>query len=350
MAIRVLVVEDSLTVRKRIVEVLESDPEIEVIGEAHDGGSAIELTKRLRPDVITLDIVLPGMSGLEVTEQLMAFHPTPILIVSASMNRGEVFQTCDALAAGAVDVLDKPRGTEPDEGWEIQLVRTVKLVSRIKVVTHPRAKLGPRRSASPTAPEALAEHRLIAIGASTGGPAALQFILQSLPSGFPLPVLLVIHIGQAFAPGLVEWLRAQSKLEVRLARDGEAIPPPGRGVVLVAPPAKHLAIASGRCRLIDGPERHSCRPSVDVLFESVAEQIGSGAIGCLLTGMGVDGADGLLRMRRAGALTIAQDETSSVVFGMPGAAVKLGAAELVLPLSEIPQTFVRNAANERKRA
>src|SRR5207247_7888626 len=186
--IRVLVVEDSLTVRKRIVEVLAGDPGLEVIGEAEDGKQAIELCQRLRPDVLTLDMMLPVMTGLAATEFIMAYCPTPILIVSASTNRGELFRTYEALAAGAVDVFEKPSAIELDDGWDRTLVSAVKLVSRIKVITHPRGRLnGPRapsaRSASPSSCRALA------IGASTGGPAALVEILQGLPPGRrpPLP-------------------------------------------------------------------------------------------------------------------------------------------------------------------
>ena len=337
---RVLVVEDSLTVRKRIVEVLAADPELEVVGEAGDGKHGIELCQRLRPDVITLDMMLPVMSGLAVTEFIMAYCPTPILIVSASTNRGELFRTYEALAAGALDVLDKPVGDEIDDAWERQLVATVRLVSRLKVITHLRARLGTR--ASPTLPaEPLQtspqqrQLRAIAIGVSTGGPAALIEILRGLPASFPLPILLVIHIGRLFAPAFAEWLDGQSPMRVAYARDGEPLPASGTSTVLVAPPDHHLELRQGRLRLTREPERHSCRPSVDVLFLSLAQELGSRCAACLLTGMGKDGAEGLLAVRRAGGRTIAQDEASSVVFGMPREAILLGAAEQVLALDGI---------------
>ncbi len=338
---RVLVVEDSLTVRKRIVEVLGADPGLEVVGEAGDGKLGIELCQSLRPDVVTLDMMLPTMSGLAATEFIMAYCPTPILIVSASTNRGELFKTYEALAAGALEVLDKPLGNEPNDAWERKLVSTVKLISRLKVITHPRARLGPlgRPPAGPASFPSVqptdGRARAIAIGASTGGPAALLQILRGLPQDFALPILLVIHIGQLFAATFAEWLDGQCPLRVSFARDGELVPAPGEGRVLMAPPDRHLVLQQGRVRLTQDPERHSCRPSVDVLFASLAREMGPEGAACLLTGMGKDGAEGLMAVRRAGGRTIAQDERTSVVFGMPREAILLGAAEQVLSLEEI---------------
>lgn len=341
--IRVLVVEDSLTTRKFLVEVLGADPDFEVVGEAEDGRTAIELVQRLKPDAITLDMMLPVMTGQAVTEYVMAFSPTPILVVSSSTNRGELFRTYDALAAGAVDVLEKPRGDDSDGDWPRRLRAAVKVVSRIRVITHVRAKLGgagrtprppPPRGGSPRAP------RLVAIGASTGGPAVLVEILRQLPAEFPLPILLVIHISHPFGTAFAEWLDGLSSIRVRTARDGERLPPPGGSVVLLAPPEHHLEVREGVLRLGKGAPRHSCRPSVDVLFESVARELGASAAGCLLTGMGRDGASGLLAMRAAGALTIAQAEASCVVFGMPKEAIALGAAERVLAPDEIARALI----------
>lgn len=360
--IRVLVVEDSLTIRRHIVEALEADPAFQVVGEADDGPEAIALCARLRPDVMTLDMVLRTTSGLEVTEHVMAHCPTPILIVSASLNRGEVWNTFDALSAGAVDVLDKAGADDeaPDATWEERLLRTVRLVSRIKVITHVRARLGlpggppvrarpgspPRGSlmaappvaglqAPPLQAGASAAPRLVAVGASTGGPSAVIDILRGLPAAYPLPILLVIHIGAPFGASFIEWLSGQTPLRVRAAADGMPLPPPGTPGVIMAPPDRHLVVEGARLRLTSAPERHSCRPSVDVLFESVAREVGAAAIGCLLTGMGRDGAAGLLAMRHAGAATIAQDEATSMVWGMPREAALLGAPAQVLPLERI---------------
>lgn len=351
--IRVLVVDDSFTVRKHIVEVLEGTPDFEVVGEASDGKTAIELCERLRPDVITMDMMLPIMSGLAATEYIMAFCATPILVVSASMNRGEVFKTYDALAAGAVDVLDKPGGADPDEVWERRLLSTLRLVARIPVISHPRARLGmgkaspwPTTVASAGAPQG--DARVIAIGASTGGPAAILSVLNALPASFPVPILIVIHISEPFGEAMAEWLNGLVALRVRYASDGETLPARGQGCVLMAPPERHLVVRRDQLVLTNDPERHSCRPSVDVLFESLSA-VGEQAVGCLLTGMGKDGAAGLLAMRRAGALTIAQDEATSVVFGMPGEAVRLNAAAHVTALADIPALITRAAAPSSKR-
>jgi two-component system chemotaxis response regulator CheB len=341
--IRVLVVEDSSTVRQRLVEVLSADPDLEVVGEAEDGKRGIELCTALRPDVVTLDMMLPLLTGVAVTEYIMAYCPTPILIVSSSTNRGELFKTYDALAAGAVDVLEKPAGDASDEAWERRLLSTVKLIARIKVITHPRGRLGAiGRStvgsvrAPPVDPRTPA--RVLAIGASTGGPAAVVDVLRSLSPSFPWPVLLVVHIGGPFGSAFADWLDSQSPLPTAYAREGEPLSA-ATGRVVMAPPGKHLILRDGRLRLTMDPERHSCRPSVDVLFESLATDQGAAVVACLLTGMGRDGAAGLLAIRRAGGLTIAQDEKTSVVWGMPREAVKLDAAERVLPLDDIGRTL-----------
>jgi two-component system chemotaxis response regulator CheB len=346
---RVLVVEDSLTIRKRMLEVLAAAPDIEIVGEAGDGKRGIELCQHLRPDVVTLDMMLPVMSGLAATEFIMAYCPTPILIVSASTNRGELFKTYEALAAGALDVLDKPLGNELDDAWEEKLVSTVKLIARVKVIMHPRGRLGPMGqppdgsgTSGGTSLAACEERkalpgrlRAVAIGVSTGGPAALIEILRGLPHDFPLPILLVMHIGKLFAPAFAEWLDGQSPVRVAYAADGDPLPPFGESRVLIAPPDRHLVLRQGKLRLTLDPERHSCRPSVDILFASLARELGAGCAACLLTGMGRDGADGLLAIRRSGGRTIAQDEATSVVFGMPKEAILLGAAEQILALDKI---------------
>jgi two-component system chemotaxis response regulator CheB len=294
-----------------------------------------------------MDMVLPVLSGVAATEYIMAYFPTPILIVSASTNRGELFKTYDALAAGAIDVLEKPLGAEADDGWERRLVAAVRMVSRISVVTHPRARLGRLGRVHPASelslPPPAEEHRVVAVGASTGGPSAILAVLGSLPSDFSLPILLVLHISEPFGRAMAEWLDAQLPLPVRYAEDGEPLPAPGSGCVLMAPPDRHLEVDSGSLRLTDGPERHSCRPSVDVLFESLGRGMARHTIGCLLTGMGKDGAHGLKSIRDGGGLTIAQDEETCVVFGMPAEAIKQGAAVHVLPLPDIGPLIARAA-------
>lgn len=346
MKLRVLVAEDSLTVRKHLCEILSADPNVEVVGEAEDGRQAIELCQSLRPDVMTLDMMMPVMSGLAAAEYIMAYCPTPILVVSSSFNRGELYKTYDALAAGAIEVMEKPSAGGIAGEWESRFIAMVKLVARIKPITHLRGRLSKKYTpatqppGTPAIPVDLRNIQIAAIGASTGGPRALVDILRSLPADFSLPLLVVVHIGDPFGDTFAQWLDEQSVHRVRIARDGDAIP--ARGVVL-ATPGRHLAVRQRRLALSDVPERHSCRPSVDVLFESIAEEYGGAAAGCLLTGMGQDGGSGLLAMRRAGCLTIAQDEATSAVYGMPREAALLGAAQHVLPLSEIGPALARFA-------
>jgi two-component system, chemotaxis family, protein-glutamate methylesterase/glutaminase len=355
--IRVLIADDSLTARGRLARAIEGDPECEVVGEAEDGRRAFDLCAALRPSVVTLDMLMPDVDGLAATEQIMAFCPTPILIVSASPGRERARKTWKALGAGAVDFIEKPRPDEDDGAFDRRFLAAVKLVSRIKVITHLRARIeAPPRSmparVSPPQGAVLgarrpthaadvkighpqARHRLVAIGASTGGPSAVATVLGALPLSFPLPILLVLHIGAAFGASFVRWMATQLRLPVAFAVHGEPLPQLGSARVIVAPPDRHLILRQGRLHLTTTPERHSCRPSVDELFTSVAEELGPAAIGCLLTGMGRDGAAGMLAMKSAGAVTLAQDEATSVVFGMPREAIRLSAVDQVLPLPEI---------------
>jgi two-component system chemotaxis response regulator CheB len=289
-------------------------------------------------------MMMPVMTGVAAAEYIMAYCPTPILVVSASTNRGELFRTYDALAAGAIDVLDKPTGGEPDGAWEARLRAAVRLVSRIKVITHPKARLTAAAGAAALRRDRPGPARLVAIGGSTGSPAAVVEILRALPRGFETPILLVIHINEPFGAAFAEWLDGQSPLRVRYPRDGEPAGDGLRGTVLMAPPGKHLVLRGGALRLTGGPERHSCIPSVDVLFESIAAEAGRDAVACLLTGMGRDGAEGLAAILRAGGATIAQDEATSAVFGMPREAILLGAAEQVLPLTQIAPAIVAATA------
>jgi two-component system chemotaxis response regulator CheB len=340
-----------MTVRMRLVDILRSDPEIELVGQVEDGKQAIEACGKLKPDVITMDMMMPIMSGLSATEYIMAHCPTPILVVSASVNRGELFRTYEALSAGAVDVFDKPKGDEPDGAWERNFLATVKMVAKIRVITHPRARLTTLHQPLPVpayAPPTMNRRvELVAIGASTGGPGAIVEILRMLPPDFRLPVLFVLHINEPFGSAFAEWLDGQTERRVAYAKDGEPVASVA-GRVAMAPVGKHLIVRDRRLRLIDTPERWSCRPSVDVLFESLGPEYGAAAIACLLTGMGRDGAQGLLQLRRAGGLTIAQDEASSVVYGMPREAALMGAAGEILPLAAIgPRLLALQGAGGR---
>lgn len=355
--VRVLVAEDSLTVRRYLCDLLAADPGCEVVGEAENGKVAIELCQTLRPDVMTMDMMMPVMTGLGATEYIMAHCPTPILVVSSSTNRGELFKTYEALAAGAVDVLEKPDGVASNDAWEREFLSSVKLVSRIRVVTHPRARLGalgrPRdggtgETVAEPLPAIPTDHRysVVAIGASTGGPAAILDVLRTVPASFPLPILFVLHIGEPFGMAFAEWLDGQTPLPVSYAREGDRVSDKA-GHVIMAPPDLHLTVRSGYIRLTREPERHSCRPSVDTLFESAAREYGSATVACLLTGMGRDGAAGLLAVRRAGGMTIAQDEATSVVYGMPREAMRAGAVERQLPVGHIGALLTALASRKR---
>jgi len=302
-------------------------------------------------------MMMPVMTGLAATEYIMAHCPTPILIVSASVNRGELFRTYDALAAGAVDVLDKPTGKEPDGDWERRFITTLKLVARIKVITHPRARLRGMSVAPPPTPAVKIEDlraadgasvKVVALGASTGGPGALVEVLRGVPAGFPQPILLVLHINEPFGSAFADWLDAQTAHRVSHAVDGETMDG-AAGRVIMAPGHSHMIVRDGRIRLTKEVERHSCRPSVDVLFESIARETGASALACLLTGMGRDGAQGLLDIRKKGGITIAQDEATSVIYGMPREAVALGAAQHVLPIGEIGSAIASLAGAARGR-
>lgn len=355
--VRVLCVEDSPTVRDRLCSILAGDPEIELIGEAENGKQAIDMCLAHRPDVITMDMIMPVMSGLAATEYVMAHCPTPILVVSASFNRGELFKTYDALAAGAVDVMEKPRGDEPEGEWEREFLSTVKLVSRIRVITHLRGRhrgddldaLAGGRSTPTGAHSHTRQVKVAAIGASTGGPNAILDVVGSLPLDFNIPILLVLHIGGQFGTAFAEWLDGVAGRPVAIARDGDPVAT-AAGRIAMAPPDRHLVVRDGRMWLTRDAERHSCRPSVDVLFESLASDYGAAAAGCLLTGMGRDGATGLLAMRNAGAATIAQDEATCVVYGMPREAALLGAAERILPIDEIGPALASIARHAGGRA
>ncbi len=331
-ALRVLIVEDSVTVRRRLTDAFSDDPAFTVVGEAGDGERALEMCQRLRPDVVTMDLMLPGMNGVEVTRRIMTHCPTPIVVFSGMENRTMGLYLLDALTAGAVDAVEKPTRFVTSE-WAGELLMRVKQAAR-----SPSAHVPEHLKPEPAWP--MFPPRVVVIGASTGGPAAVRSIVQRLPADFPLPILLVMHLSEKFETSMVDWLGKSAAFPVRHAVDGEPLPPAGRPVLVMAKANRHLELRDGRLWLTAGPERHSSRPSVDVLFESVAREAGARTIACLLTGMGRDGAAGLLAIRRAGGETMAQDQATSVVFGMPGEAVRLGAARRVLPLPDIAPALV----------
>jgi len=332
--IRVLIVEDSRVAQQLLVHILTADRVIEVVGVVDNGEEALAAVQRLRPDIVTMDIHMPKLDGYEATRAIMETQPTPIIIVSASTNVKDVASTFRAMEAGALAVLARPPGpNDPSYEQEAQaLVQTVKLMSEIKLVKRtPRPKPAPTpHSIAPWSdPLNAANIHVVAIGASTGGPQVLHTILSGLRSDCGVPVLIVQHIAPKFVAGFVEWLSGSAHFPVSIASAGEALLP-GHGYV--APDGFHLGVGGGpRIALSESPYENGVRPSADHLFHSVAEVFGPHAVGVLLTGMGKDGAVGLAELKRKGAITVVQDEASSVIFGMPGEAVKLGAASHVLP-------------------
>jgi len=345
--IRVLIADDSLVVRRRLARALAAAPDIVVVGEVVDGLAAVSACRELQPDVLVLDIVMPRLDGVHATAEIMATAPTRILIVSGHERRGDACDSMSALAAGAVDAIEKPRQDESDASFDERLLRAVRLVARVPVVTRrkpARQALAPEPVSSE--PQRAARRDLLAIGASTGGPAAVVELLRALPPAFPLPILLVLHLGPSFGLAFADWLGGMSSLPTQEVRDGD---PLRAGHVHVCPPDRHLVLRDGKLALTRDAERHSCRPSVDILFESVAETFGARAIACLLTGIGRDGADGLAGLRARGALTLAQDEESSAVFGMPRAAILLGAAVHVVPPAEMALVAASAARVGRER-
>jgi two-component system, chemotaxis family, protein-glutamate methylesterase/glutaminase len=322
--IRAVVVEDSTATRALVVRILQADGDIVVVGQAASSADAIERTVELRPDVVTLDLYLPDGGGRHVIEQIMAQAPTPILVLSHSVDDRRSASVVDALVAGALDALPKPERWTAD--LESQLRRNVRVLQKVHVIRHRRTssdRLGDCRNldAPPVG------RRTVAIAASTGGPSALATVLAGL-AGTAAPVLVVQHLHRDFTAGLIDWMARVSALPVELAEHGR-VPRPGR--VYVAPGGLHLRLgADSRLALSPDPVTVH-RPSADELFRSVAEHAGRGAIGVLLTGMGDDGAKGLLAIKDHGGRTFAQDEASSAVFGMPAAARRLGAVEDMMP-------------------
>jgi two-component system chemotaxis response regulator CheB len=335
--IRVLLAEDSAVTREYLGYVLDEDPGLTVVGVATNGREAVELAERLRPDVIVMDVHMPVLDGYDATREIMQRAPTPIVMATASSSREETRGAFSALEAGALVLLDKPPGPfDPDHRQAVQeLIRTVKLMAEVKVVRHwaPRAVNGTARAAASVTTAA----RIVAIGASTGGPQVLAAVLGGLPRPLEVPVVLVQHISEGFIGGFAEWLGSRTAMDVVLAVPGSAL---RRGTVHVAGGDGHLEVTSdGRLARTGGPPVNGFRPSITCLFDSVAAAYGRAAVGVLLTGMGRDGADGLRRMREAGARTIAQDEATSVVYGLPGEAVRLDAATDVLAPDAIAQAL-----------
>ncbi len=330
MSIRVLIVEDSAVVRELICHILGSDPAISVVGIAQNGDEALRAVQVLEPDVVTMDISMPVMDGYEATRRIMETHPLPIVIVSVSVSSREVATTFRALEAGALAVVRKPVGVGHPEFDEMagELIGTVRLMSEVKVVKRWPAKHNSLSGGANCTELHIDKVDVIAMGASAGGPLALQTILSDLPDNLGAPILIVQHIVPGFIHGFAESLSISCRLPVHIPSNQESVMP---GHVYLAPDGVQMGIGrDGRIELNHKAATERFCPSISYLFRSVADNIGAKAIGVLLTGMGEDGAKELGLLKNRGAITIAQDEESSIVFGMPGEAIKLGAATCVL--------------------
>lgn len=341
--IRILMVEDSLTERVFLKSILESDPEVQVVGVVGNGRDAVRAAAELSPDLITMDIQLPGMNGIEATREIMETHPTRIVIFSRAVDAASREGAFEALRAGALEVLEKPSGMGVGQLVKLreQLLQTIKLMSVVKVVRRrPRGTRPPVDTVQPPAPEGTIS--IVTVGASTGGPAALNTFLSGLTPDFPVPVVIVQHISSGFTTNLVEWLNRQSPLQIEIAHAHQTVE---RGHVYVAPEDVHLVFTRRDVLGFEaGPPVNAVRPSATVLFESAAKHYGSEVLGILLTGIGDDGAAGLRAIRDAGGVTFAQDEQTSVVYGMPKAAAALGAAQCVLSIDEMAPALAKAVA------
>lgn len=339
MTIKVLVIDDSAMIRKVFEQELSKDPEIEVVGTAPDPFVGRDKIVYLKPDVITLDVEMPRMDGLTFLEKLMKYYPIPVVIVSSLAKKGGDV-ALKAMELGAVEVLSKP-GTAYSVGdMSEQLIEKVKAAASVKVTKREVSASSTTSVVKTASISVKTTNKIIAIGASTGGTEALKEVITRFPPNCP-PVVVVQHMPQNFTKAFAERLNNLSQVEVKEAEDGDHL---SIGRVLIAPGNKHMEIRRSGINyyvtLFDGPMVFHQRPAVELLFNSVAKYAGQNAVGALLTGMGKDGAEGLLNMRNAGANTIAQDERSCVVFGMPKEAITLGAAQVVKPLLEIPQTIL----------
>ncbi len=340
--IDILVAEDSTVIRMLLVQLLESDPQIRVIGAVSDGQAALDFVRARKPDVVLMDIHMPNLNGFEATRSIMETNPVPIVICSATSNTKDVVIAFQAMEAGAIACIEKPLGRANGNFDELaaHLLETLKLMAEVKVV---RRSARPRPEPPPDVRPAIrlvdpGAIRVVGIGASTGGPQTLQLILADLPGNFPIPLLIVQHIAAGFLSGLVEWLSKTTGLPVHIATQGIL---PQSGHVYLAPDSFQMGVtADGRIALTREDAESHLRPAVSYLFRSLADQFGPGALGVLLTGMGQDGAKELKAMKDRGAITIAQDQESSIIHGMPGVAIALGGATHVLAADKIASALI----------
>lgn len=346
--VKVLIVDDSAVIRDAILNTLESEEGIKVIGTATNGKEAIDLIPELKPDIITMDIVMPIMDGLTATEYIMAYHPTPILVVTSLLPQ-DMKIAFKALNAGALDVIERPTIAElskPTSKIRKQLIDKIKLFANVKVITHLGGRL-PKKEipVEPVRPVGLVGQvkppKIIAIASSTGGPKTVRKVLAKLPKDFSTPIVIVQHISAGFTKGLVDWWNNECAIEIKEGKDGEKL---CKGVVYVAPSFVHMIVTKEeKIKLEDTPPVGGHKPSGNVLLSSVAKVYGQSAIGIILTGMGDDGAMGIKAIKEAGGFTIAEDEESCAIFGMPKVAIEMGLIDKVLPLDAISDEIIRRA-------
>ena len=334
---RVLIVDDSPTLRYLIRAILTTDPELNVIGEARNGEEAIKTVASLHPDVVTMDIHMPRMDGYQAIRRIMSETPVPIVVLTSTESDIRLGVTYKGVESGALMVFGKPHGLPGDDPEADELINVVKAMADVKVIRRiwkAEARPEPPGNGHPMLKVSLLpQYRIVAVGTSTGGPPALRTVLGELPATFPVPVVVVQHISKGFTGGLARWLNDTIAVRVKLAEAGE---PLLAGTAYIAPDGVHLQVTGqGKAALIEEHPMDGHRPSVTALFNSVAKQYGRDAVGVLMTGMGRDGADGLYSMKQEGAYTIAQDEASSIVFGMPREAIAMGGATEVLALDKI---------------
>lgn len=337
--IRVLLADDSLLTLSILKDLLAQDPQIEVVGEAYDGRQAVEKVVQLRPDLLIMDVMMPVMDGLTAVQEIMKSCALPILILSSDSAAGEQSNAFNAIRLGALDVMRKPVGLSGSnwESFASTLLAQIHTLSRVRVIHHFRS---PRKRAvvAPLPTPLTTCRSIIAIGASTGGPKVVMKILKELPADRGASIVIVQHIAAGFAAGFAEWLNAESAYNVRIAKEGDLLE---HGVALVAPNDQHMEVRDGRIVLTDTPLVNGCRPSIDTLFFSLAKGNATSVVATLLTGMGKDGAEGLLALKEGGAYTIAQDEATCAVYGMPKVAVELGGVREVQPAVKIAAAINR---------
>jgi len=362
--LRVLVVDDSETQRAILAALFNAAPGLEVVGGAASGQEALRFAATLHPDVITIDLRMPGLDGIEATRRIMQETPTPVVMIAAGISPDDRDLVSAALAAGVLAILPKPSPGPRGAAAAAELVATVRRMADVRVIRRwspermvtgqlrppappARSPLGgvtpPTPPVTPTDGGPTARPRIVVIGSSTGGPQALQAILPRIPASFLPPIVIVQHIASGFAASLIDWLAPQCALPFQLATTGMHLDRPG---IYLAPTGRHLVVHGQTLFLTDQEPVRGHRPSVTVLFQSVAVSYGPRAIGIILTGMGDDGAVGLAEMKQRGGVTIAQDEASSVVFGMPAAAIALGVVDYVVAPPQIPALLAWLAANE----